>query len=191
MSEVPAHGVPVLAAPLVQPDRRSCGAAVLVVARMWHDADVADAVLAEGQFADEVLETHRRVTGAVDARGRLQLPWPRALGTPPWAVAGALPGPGGSGPAGPSYRTGVVWPWRRRRSLGAVADAVAAGHTIPVYVGSRWLPRHVQLAVSTRDDGLGVYDPAIGRVVTVTGRDFVAGRLQGRWTMPWFVVLPV
>ena len=41
-------------------------------------------------FDDEVLALHRQVTRPIDARGALQLPWPRALGTPPWAVAHQL-----------------------------------------------------------------------------------------------------
>ena len=56
---------------LKQPDRLSCGAAVLVVARMLSDEVYAGRVLP--RFAEEVLATHRQVVG-----------WgPRALGTPP------------------------------------------------------------------------------------------------------------
>ena len=40
-------------------------------------------------FAGSVLALHRQLTGA-SAFGRAQLPWPRALGTPPWAVARAM-----------------------------------------------------------------------------------------------------
>ena len=41
------------------------------------------------RFAADVLAMHRRATSAT-SRGRLQVPWPRALGTPPWAVAREL-----------------------------------------------------------------------------------------------------
>ena len=65
---------------LKQPDRLSCGAAVLVVARMLSDEVYAGRVLP--RFAEEVLATHRQVVGW----------WPRALGPPPWALLRHLPG---------------------------------------------------------------------------------------------------
>ena len=78
--------VRVFGQPLVQPDQRSCGAAVLVVARMLADhgygREVAAAESVTARFREEVLATHRRVTAPVEG-GRLQVPWPRALGTPP------------------------------------------------------------------------------------------------------------
>ncbi len=97
-----------LGARLVQPDERSCGAAVLVVARALLDRGYAELLVSgrhpgtgfvlPGSLADrfrhETLAMHARVTGLVDAAGRLQVPWPRALGTPPWAVARQLSAPG-------------------------------------------------------------------------------------------------
>ena len=78
---------------LVQPDRVSCGATCLVVARMIEDHAYGEYIGAAPSVADrfraEVLAMHRRVTAPADG-GRLQVPWPRALGTPPWAVARQL-----------------------------------------------------------------------------------------------------
>lgn len=153
---------------LRQPDARSCGATSAVVARM--QADPAYAAAIRPRFAVEVLSTHRRLT-RVRLRGSWQLPWPRALGTPPWALArelGAL--------TGVRHRTRLVR-WRRAPLAGVGPGAL--------YVGDRWLPRHVVLML---DDARG-YDPATGRVVALASGP--ARPLSfGRWRIAWFVVTP-
>ena len=174
---------------------------MLVVARMVGDVAYARLVLdgrhpvtgagvggdsVEERFAREVLAMHRRTTGPVDVRGSLQLPWPRFLGTPPWAVARQLSGTAGR--AGAAYRTHVVLPWRRRAALDDLLAAARAGHPVPLYVGNRWSPRHVVLVL---DEGLVTYDPATGGRVPLRRDDFEAGRVgAGRWSVPWFVVRP-
>lgn len=182
---------------LVQPDARSCGAASLVVARALRDEGYAR-LLVEGvhpatgwsvagtpehRFEAETLAMHHRVTGPVDVLGRLQLPWPRAFGTPPWAVAHQL--------SSPAVR------YRARLALGGlpvpeVERATAAGLPVPAYVGNAWSPRHVVLVVGTEDDGgLQVFDPARGRVLSLSGAELGQGDLPfGRWDRSWFVVLP-
>jgi len=138
------------------------------------------------RFRDEALDTHGRTTRAVTAAGRLQLPWPRALGTPPWAVAHEL-----------TAVTGRRWVVRaalpRAAALAALAGAVREGTPCPLYVGSRWLPRHVVLVVEVPVDGasLRCYEPHSGRVLTVTRTSFLDAtfRLAG-WTTPWWVVVP-
>jgi catechol 2,3-dioxygenase-like lactoylglutathione lyase family enzyme len=173
---------------LVQPDQRSCGATVLVVARLLTDPAYAPFVRSPWAFRAEVLAMHRRVTSPADVRGRLQLPWPRALGTPPWAVAHQLAG-----------TTGVEHDVRllRGRRDAAYDDIVAATtdrHPVPVYVGSRCLPRHVVLAVGTVGEGdraLRFYEPSRGRLVDVDRAAFLAGALDlAGWGTPWFSVLP-
>jgi hypothetical protein len=171
---------------LHQPDQRSCGPSSLVVARLLLDKEYADSVLPGGadRFRSEVLSLHRAVTRPVLA-GRLQLPWPRALGTPPWAVAGelsALP---------PPVRCRARLVLRRGAAYDRVLAGVRSGRPVPLYVGSRWLPRHVVLVVGARDDGLDVYDPAAGRVVAVTREAFTgAGLGLSGWGKPWFIVTP-
>ncbi len=86
---------------LVQPDQRSCGAAVLVAAELLRTPSYAALASTPGGFRTEVLSMHRRVTSAHDVSGRLQLPWPQALGTPPWAIARQLTGTTGVRPRGP------------------------------------------------------------------------------------------
>lgn len=102
-------------------------------------------------FEDDVLAMHRRLNRV----------WPRALGTTPWAIA---------------RRTGG----RVRRFRRAEVSA-ALPTPVPVYLGSRWLPRHVVLALDDENDGLRVYDPARGAVVPIQ---------SSRWQKAWFAVLP-
>ena len=171
---------------LVQPDRRSCGAAVVVAARMLAHPSGAGADGSKAGFRAEVLAVHRQLTSVVDAGGRWQLPWPRALGTPPWAVARHL-----SGVTGVRHRTVVVR--GRRAAFDRVLRAARDGAPVPVYVGNVWLPRHVVLATGAGPQAtLRCYDPARGVVATVTRREFGTARLGlSGWDRPWFVVLPV
>jgi hypothetical protein len=172
--------------PLRQPDQRSCGAAVLVVHELLRRPSYAESAGTPEDFGREVLAMHRRVTSPVDVAGRLQLPWPPALGTPPCAIARQLAGTTGiphdvhwAGPA-------------RSATFDRIVAAVRAGHRVPVYVGSAWLPRHVVLAVSSPgDDAVRVYEPASGVLATTTRERFVACRLGlAGWDRPWFVVMP-
>ena len=184
------------AATLRQPDARSCGAASLVMARAITDPAYAD-LLATGlhpmtghrlpgtmqeRFAAEVLAMHRRTTSPVDVRGAAQLPWPQRYGTPPWAVARQL-----SGSTGTPWQARAITPWGRAGALKDIRTA-AATWPVPVYIGNRWLPRHVVLVL---DADLRVYEPSSGRVVTITGKDFLDCSLDlAGWSNPWFSVLP-
>ena len=168
---------------LVQPDRVSCGATCLVMARMIRDHGygeyIGSATSVPDRFREEVLTMHRRVTSAVDD-GRLQLPWPRALGTPPWAVAHQL---------GDRH---VRWiRTAPARGYDAVVAATRAGEPVPVYVGNRWLPRHVVLALGEEGDSLRFYEPARGRLVDVGREEFRRSRLGlAGWDHAWWAVLP-
>jgi hypothetical protein len=168
---------------LRQPDQRSCGPSCLVVARMRHDPSYAAEV--GPRFGAEVLATHRRVTGGRPAAGALQLPWPRALGTPPWAVAREM-----TRITGERYSWRIAR-WRRRAARERMVASLRRGLPAPVYVGSGLLPRHVVLALDVGDgDTLDVYDPARGGLTTVSGSAFDAGTLRlGSWRLPWFVVV--
>jgi len=163
---------------LRQPDQTSCGAACVVVARMLREPS------APVSFSEEVLATHRQLVGAVDPGGRAQLPWPPALGTPPWAVARAL-----REIERTRYVARVVR-WSRSPAFATMVTAVAT-HPVALYVGSPTLPRHVVLAVAAGSDGLSVYDPASGDLVTVSQAAFVSARLRvAGWDVPWVAVLP-
>lgn len=174
----PMH--PVFEVPLRQPDARSCGAAVLVVAQMLRTPAYAET--ARRRFGQEVLAMHRRVTGPVDVRGRLQLPWPRALGTPPWAVARQLAFTEGTGYR--VHRAGVD----RADLLEEIESSVTAGLPVALYVGNESMPRHLVLVVGP---GLATYEPSVGSVVHVDADDFCGDRLGlGGWDRLWFAILP-
>jgi hypothetical protein len=164
-----------------QPDQRSCGPSSLVAARM-----VVDPTYTPASFSDDVLALHRRIT-APSAFGRTQLPWPRALGTPPWSAAGAM-----SEMTGIGYHTHVVRWGGRRDDLAGLDAAGAERRPCPLYVGSRWLPRHVVLVVATTSDDLQVYNPGRGTLGTVSRDAFLAGDVGAvtRWRTPWFLVSP-
>ncbi len=167
---------------LSQPDQRTCGPTSLLAARMLLDPAYA-ATMNPHAFATEAVALHRRVTSASGSR----LPWPRALGTPPWAVARAM-----TEFAGIPYSTTLVLFHDRARLVARMQAATGAGQPVPFYVGDRWLPRHVVLAVAALPDGVTVYNPAHGTLDPMAASDFEASKLTtfGRWTKPWFVVLP-
>jgi hypothetical protein len=175
-----------------QPDQRSCGPSAVVAARMLLDRSYADAVrdAEDDRFAADVLSTHRRATSAIVA-GRLQVPWPRALGTPPWAVARELSAASGPGVPARGYRWHLAV-LRPSAAFDRVAAGVDAGRPVGLYVGNAWLPRHVVLAVGrAAEDSLWVYDPARGARVQVTRAAVESRSLTfGRWDRLWFDVTP-
>jgi hypothetical protein len=103
------------------------------------------------EFGVEVLAKHRL----------LNRWWPRALGTTPWAIAHEL--------------GGRVRRYREAEVLAALPRPV------PVYLGSRWLPRHVVLVLGERDGEPMAFDPARGRLAPLS---------SSRWKQPWWAVLP-
>lgn len=163
-------------AALRQPDRVSCGAAAVVAARVlltdWRPADPAD----------EIREEHRLLTSSHSPRDRFQVPWPRRFGTPPWAVANALRALTGERIAAVHVRP--------RAEIGYdVLRENLATRPVAVYVGTRWLPRHVVLATGTAGDAIEVFDPAAGAVVTIGRARWTEHRLglSGR-DHAWFVI---
>lgn len=171
----------------VQPDRFSCGAQVVVMARTVYSPALAQKWDQHpGALPREVLHTHRSLVGL--RPDRWQLPWPSSLGTPPWAVARAL-----REASGLPHRTRTALPWRRAALYESVARTVAAGRPVPLYVGNARLPRHVVLAVEVapRTGALLVHDPATGRVSEVNAARWCSSTLQGTsWPVVWGAVLP-
>ncbi|MCH8613385.1 hypothetical protein [Arsenicicoccus dermatophilus] len=168
----------------------TCGSSCLVVARMLADPAYAERVGSGGFAAEE-----RRMpllTNRIRPWGRvLQLPWPRSLGTPPWGAAAVLARVLGLGRRG-VRRQVVRWssPATRTAVLDGLSPGVRSGRCALVYVGSRWLPRHVVLLVPPADGvGVDVYEPAAGQVLPLDTDDFVRGltTLAG-WTRVWLVV---
>lgn len=191
---------------LVQPDPTTCGSCSLVVARMINDPAYA-AVLVEGsdpgtgeqpaatlaeRFRDHALAAHRTTNAARVRSGGWQLPWPRSLGTQPWALAQEMDRRAGR--PGTRYGVTAVRPSARARAFAQLASLTAGGESVPLYVGNRWSPRHVVLVLPGDDgprDRVRIYDPANGRCYPVTADDFVAGRLDvAGWTLPWCLIVP-
>lgn len=195
----------------IQQSAVSCGAACLVVARMLVD-DALAVWIRDGSTGPDPLrggpdatdprtpaqrfaEAERRVMARTNAfsprTGAAQLPWPRALGTPPW---GALSELEAAAPPGVTYELAVL---RHRdgadltRAQRELASRVRPGAPALLYVGNAVLPRHVTLVFAGDDAGRVVYEPASGRVVALSGLD-LAGRaldLAG-WDHPWALVQP-
>ncbi|MBU2696113.1 hypothetical protein ABFU82_13445 [Nocardioides sp. WV_118_6] len=164
---------------LGQPDERSCGAASVLAAR---------AVLSEwrprnGDGGAEITEEHRLLTSSRSARDRFQVPWPRALGTPPWAVADALRVLSGRPVATVHARP------RPDLAYDVVREQLRT-RPVAVYLGSRLLPRHVVLAVGEVGDGIQVFDPSRGaRLIRVPRENWAGHRVGvGRWNYFWFAI---
>ncbi|GAA1531273.1 hypothetical protein [Nocardioides humi] len=161
---------------LRQPDARSCGAASVLGARAlltsWRPDDAPADITGE----------HRMLTSSRSPRDRFQVPWPRALGTPPWAVANALR-------ALTDQPVATVFV-RPRPEIGYdVLREQLRSRPVGVYVGNRWLPRHVVLAVGEIEGGVEVFDPARGRLVPVRERQWAEHRVDvAGWSHFWFVV---
>ena len=167
---------------LQQPDRRSCGAASLVMARRLAHGRYADLVTDQPTFAHEVTTLHRRVTSLSDTAGGWQVPWLRAVGTPPWAVAREL-----------RLLTGVryaVHPVRLGGAWSRLRDATWE-HPAAVFVGDPLLPRHVVLVTGVEGAHARTYEPASGLVVDVPRERWEGARVHlGGWNQPWLVVAP-
>jgi hypothetical protein len=135
----------------------------------------------------------RRTNGIFDSRHRPHLPWPRALGTPPWGAKRELEL--GASRQGTRYDVATLRPLSGTGLRGAydrLVDVVADGEPGLLYIGNAQLPRHVVLVLPGDGDRLlDVYDPGDGRVDHLR-RDAVVERrvaLSG-WQVPWFAVQP-
>lgn len=154
--------------------------------------DLPAAPTPEARLAAYEALVHRRTTSLSSPTRGLQLPWPRALGTPPWGALAELE----NGAAAPRARYRVrllrlAGPHRLRQAVTRLTEAVAEGTPAVLYVGSRSMPRHVALIVPG-DHGLAVYDPGFGIVEPLRTDELVEHRLDvGGWAVPWFVVEPM
>jgi hypothetical protein len=153
------------------------------------------------RFAEHERKVMSRTNGWRAADGSLNIPWPHAVGTPPWGAAKEMEH--GAAARGADYEMRVVG-LRSGKALRAVqADLVGLvrdGLPALLYIGSTWMPRHVTLVLpgeepagEARDAGgaLNVYDPATGSV-TELDPDRFASRTLGiaGWNVPWITVQP-
>ena len=189
----------------VQQSPVTCGSAALTVARMLVDPGFAAWVLTGGtgpatgefdppalaRFAAQERATMGRTNSPVAAGGALNLPWPAALGTPPWGARAEL-----------QERTRTRYAvsqlrWAgtggRRAAYRRLCSTVATARPALVYVGNAWLPRHIALLLPPEGDGaLTVYEPATAAVRAWGEEDLVQERAGlGGWDEPWLLVEPV
>jgi hypothetical protein len=163
-------------ASLRQPNGQSCGAATALAARA-----ILEGWRPENPEVD-IPRAHRILTSATSARDRFQMPWPRALGTPPWAIANTLRALTGE-------HIATVFARPRAAIAYDVLREQLYDRPVGVYVGNRWLPRHVVLATDATPDGVRVFDPAEGRLVDVPEQQWTQHRVGvAGWTHFWFVV---
>jgi len=160
------------------------------------------------RFAEHEGEVMNRTNGIRAAGGKLNVPWPRALGTPPWGAEKELEF--GAGRPGAAYAMRLV----RLGSKDALHDAYRdlmrlVREDLPalLYIGNAWVPRHVTLVLPGGDGGggaevgggvggsggggLDVYDPATGSVTELDPERFASRTLGiAGWNVPWITVQP-
>jgi hypothetical protein len=189
----------------IQQSPVTCGSASLTVARMLVNSEFARWIVSgEGargdapggateaeRFAGYERVVMKRTNGLFAGGHRLNLPWPHALGTPPWGAKKELEF--GASRPGTQYDT-VLLGLRGSRGLGRCFDrlveVVTEGEPALLYIGNRWMPRHVTLVLpGDGSAGLDVYDPASG-VVDQLRRDAFTSRSLGiaGWNVPWIAV---
>lgn len=191
----------------VQQSTVTCGSACLTVARMLVNPEFAHwIVTGEGPRADAPEGASEKARFAAYERivmsrtnrlyagdHRLNLPWPRALGTPPWGARKELEF--GASRRGTDYELRT---FRGERTVGLRAahdrlvQVVAAGEPALLYVGNALMPRHVTLVLPGDGDRvLDVYDPATGVVGQLDVDSFAERRLRiSGWDVPWVAVQP-
>ncbi|MFN8097160.1 MAG: hypothetical protein U0Q21_02550 [Dermatophilaceae bacterium] len=190
-----------------QQSRTTCGSACLTIARMLVDPLFAHWILTgegpaagqaqgsdmAGRFAAYERIVHRRTNSVRAGGGRINLPWPQALGTPPWGAKAELEF--GAARRGTRYDVEVLR-HHRRSGLDAhysrLLELVADGEPALLYVGDRLIPRHVCLILPDRGDGnLEVYEPSAGVVEQLDRAEFVASAVGlGGWNRAWISVQP-
>ena len=190
-----------------QQSRLTCGSACLTVARMLVDREFAHWIsTGEGvrpgspegaspaeRFAAYEEIVHQRTNTLSIGLSAVNLPWPRALGTPPWGAKRELEL--GAARLGTDYDITIVRPLSQDRLVHAferVNSVVAEGMPGLLYVGSRTVPRHVLLILpGNGDDRLDIYDPTDGSVRARSVRSFASQELRlSGWNVPWFIVAP-
>jgi hypothetical protein len=191
----------------IQQSPVTCGSACLTVARMLVNPAFARwIVTGEGPRGDapagatekERFAAYERVvmgrTNRLYAGGRrLNVPWPRSLGTPPWGARKELEF--GASRRGTDYELRAVRPLTRgalREAHARLVEVVADGEPALLYIGNGVLPRHVTLVLPGDGDRvLDVYDPATGQVTLLDEGRFASRELRiAGWDVPWITVQP-
>ena len=164
-----------------QANGQTCGIAALaaVVARMGR-----------GTYLSATPEEHRAFQeGLHRAAAMTGVPWPRSLGTSPWALARLA-----SKASGRPYRI-HLW-----SGLGCkvLHSAIANADDAFLYVGDSLVPRHVVavLGLESAQGDYRIFEPSSGRVVALARPALVNPHSPkrpelGHWRRPILVVAPV
>ena len=199
----------------VQQSSVTCGSASLTVSRMLVSPEfgqwIVDGIDPKGgptdprseaqRFAEHEGEVMNRTNGIRAAGGKLNVPWPRALGTPPWGAEKELEF--GAARPGAAYAMRLV----RLGSSDALRDVhrdlvrlVREDLPALLYIGNAWAPRHVTRVLpgdggggagGSGGGGLDVYDPATGSVTELDLERFASRTLGiAGWNVPWITVQP-
>lgn len=154
------------------------------------------AALADARAEDRFAVLQRVVKHRTNARALLGLPWPASLGTPPWGAARVARF------GGLRYGHEVVDdtdPEHLGDVLRRIDATLTRGVPVPLYTGgdtgwSTAVPRHVVLAVpDPRPDVLAIWEPSVGRVLTITPTALATGRPHpalGGWPHLTWTLLP-
>ena len=151
----------------------------------------------QDRFAEYERTVMNRTNGIRTAGGQWNIPWPHAVGTPPWGAMKEL--------EYDAARPGAAYAmrWVRLGSSDALRDVhrdlvrlVREGLPALLYIGNAWLPRHVTLVLPgtgmVGDTGLDVYDPASGSVTELAQERFARRTLDiAGWNVPWITVQPL
>ena len=191
----------------VQQSPVTCGSACLTVARMHVDPQFASWVRTglpnppgspEGSTPGERFAAYerivmRRTNSLLPGAHRLNVPWPRRFGTPPWGAQRELEY--GAARRGTEYTLDILRTDSRRdlvTSFDTLVDVVAEGEPGLLYVGNTVAPRHIVLVLPGDGDRmLDVYDPGSGRVSHLRRDVVVEARLGlSGWDVPWIAVRP-
>lgn len=145
---------------LRQRDGVTCGPSAAIVAAALLDPEIAARLEQAGWFEAEQEALHRR----------LNVVWPRALGTTPWAMVEAL--------NAHSTGFGVRYRWRFAQGPGDPLDdvraAALAGRPVPMLLG-RVIPRHWVLVVGFEEGRFRIYEPGHGDVLLATVAELRGG----------------
>lgn len=185
---------------LTQSTPRTCGAMVVLVARMLSDSALRERIELEGPAGAEA-EIYAELR-----RGALgPLTWPAAYGSPPWQVAKALTAIAREGGRDVSYTATPVDADTERGHaiLQWIWHAAGVGLPVPVFTGgelteglARAVPRHVVLVMPAADTSpeLSIYDPGSGSVYRVPIFSMAQRSTPlpafGHWTRLVWAVLP-
>jgi hypothetical protein len=152
-----------------QYDDTTCGSTTIVVVRALADPIYAlhltTAADSGESFQRRLQDEERHVHDETDVL------WPKAAGTPPWALSDLLNA--GSGVWGARYRWVPVPPVISalvNDVLGQALTAVGHGYPVPLLIGDL-IPRHYVLLVSRDAAGALFYEPTSGAVIRLSGRD--------------------